>query len=193
MLDRARTQRQDVAARRASLAAQAEFADEPGRRFVPTLKLDAQYRVASAAGQGGRYDDGQIGLTLSWPLFDGFERDADAAERQATLREQSALADAQLRSVDRDVRLANETIETQRAQLVAARAAEQAAARNANEAAELLRQGLGTAFELADAQARQFDAEVGRTRAELGLAAARLQLQMALGEWPAGLTDGKSP
>jgi outer membrane protein TolC len=180
--------RADLEARRTLLRAQEELASEPGRRFVPTLKADAQYRLSSEEQMGGRNDDASVGLTLSWPIFDGFERDAEALERRAVAREQAAALELAARTVTRDVRAARLALETQQTLALTADRAANAAVRNAQEASALYSQGLAQAFEVADAQARQFEAEVALTRAALGVVAARLQLSMALGEWPAGVT-----
>lgn len=185
---KARERRADLEARRSLLRAQEELASEPGRRFVPTLKADAQYRLSSEEQMGGRNDDASVGLTLSWPIFDGFERDAEADERRAVVREQAAALELAARTVDRDVRSARVALSTQRTLAGTAKLAADAAVRNAQEASALYSQGLSQAFEVADAQARQFEAEVALTRAALGVLAARLQLSLALGEWPDGAT-----
>ena len=189
LVEAARAERADLAARRAGLAAQAESADEPGRRFVPSLRFDAQYGVSSQEGFGGRHDDGVVGLTLAWPLFDGFERDAEEDERRAVWREQAAMAEQAVRFVERDVRLALVALEAQSAQIEATRAAAGAATRNTQETTTLYGQGLASAFEVADALTRQFEAEVALTQAELGLAAARLQLSLATGAYPPGAKE----
>ena len=182
-----RARRADLEARRELLAGQNEYADEPGRRFVPSLRFDAKYQLSSEETMGGRNDDATLGLTLTWPIFDGFERDAEAEERRAVARELQALLDQAARSVDRDVQQALVMLTASRTVVASARAAAAASVRNADEAAALRAQGLAQAFEVADAQARQFEADVARTRAELGEIAARLQLSLALGEWPAGV------
>ena len=61
------------------------------------------------------------------------------------------------------------------------------AERNFKETETLHREGLATAFELADATHRRFEAALARVRAEIDAAAASLQYNSALGLDPGGL------
>ena len=183
----ARARRLDLAARRELVAAQSELSTEPMRRFVPTLRGDLSYRLSSEENFSGRNDDGAFTLTLAWPLFDGFERNADQSERLATLRELSLAATQQVRLVERDVSMALARSSGQAEVLKQAASTETLAERNFKETETLHREGLATAFELADATHRRFEAALARVRAEIDAAAASLQYNSALGLDPGGL------
>ena len=123
---------------------------------------------------------------MTWSVFDGLARNSEYAERKAN----SVLADlevqATLRKVELDVRDAFLSLENQRASLKQATVAHEVAKKNAAETAELYRQGLGTALQVADANVRLFEAEVALVRERYGLAIAYLNLEAALGLDPFG-------
>ena len=181
-----RAQRGDLAARREALAAQAAFAQEAERRVWPRLALEADYGWSSDAGFSGRNDAASVGVTLTLPLFDGFERDADAAERQAVLREQAASARALERGIAHQVARAQAEVASGLEGVEAATRAVEAARQNVTETQSLYAQGLATQLEAADAGVRLFEAEVALVRSELGLSAAHLALRQAMGLEPLG-------
>ncbi len=185
LVERGRAQRDDLAARRAGLEAQTELVESARRWWWPRLSLDADYAWSSQESFGGTNDSASVGLRLTLPLFDGFEGSADARERAAVLREQAAVARAQTRGVEQQVRRALAQQEAARATLEAAKRAEAAAERNVSESEALYGQGLLSAYEVADAGVRRFEAEVARVRAELDGVAATLALKQALGQRPA--------
>lgn len=186
LVERGRAQREDLAARRAGLDAQAESIESARRWWWPRLSLDADYAWSSQESFGGTNDSASVGLRLTLPLFDGFEGNADAAERAAVLREQAAVARAQTRGVEQQVRRALAQQAAARATLEAAKRAEATAERNVTESETLYGQGLLSAYEVADAGVRRFEAEVARVRAELEGVAAALALKQALGQGPGG-------
>jgi outer membrane protein len=186
LVERGRAQREDLAARRVGLDAQAESIEAARRWWWPRLSLDADYAWSSQEGFSGTNDSASVGLRLTLPLFDGFEGNADAAERAAVLREQAAVARAQTRGVEQQVRRALAQQAAARATLEAAKRAEATAERNVTESETLYGQGLLSAYEVADAGVRRFEAEVARVRAELEGVAAALALKQALGQGPGG-------
>ena len=181
-----RAVRGDLAARREALAAQSAFAQEAERRVWPRLALEADYGWSSDAGFSGRNDSASVGVTLTLPLFDGFERDADAAERQAVLREQAASARALERGIAHQVARAQAEVGSGVEGVESATRAVEAARQNVTETQSLYAQGLVTQLEAADAGVRLFEAEVALARAELGLSAAHLALRQAMGLEPLG-------
>ena len=159
---------------------------EPMLRWLPSLSFNGQYRYTNESGLTGRPTNWNLGLTLTWAVFDGFSRNADYKERKAL----AVLADldvkATMRKVELDVRDALVSLENQRATLKQAEVAREVAGKNAVETAELYRQGLITALEAADANVRLFEAEVALVRERYGLGIAFLNLEAALGLDPFG-------
>jgi outer membrane protein TolC len=152
--------------------------------FRPPLRFGDLETVAcpdgSAAGRvctqqnGGWFSDRSLGLTLSWPVFDGFRTRSDV--RQARANQQVAEVQAQQ---------ARETALVQAARartaLATARATFEAGRQTAAEAEEAFRlatlrygRGLGTQLDVSDAQLALLTARTNEARAasELYLAAA---------------------
>jgi len=127
-----------------------------------------------------------VGATLSWTLFDGLARFADRRERQAQAKLADLDVQAAARRVDVEVREALVSLENQRASLKQASVAYDVAKKNAAETAELYRQGLASALEVADANVSLFEAEVALVQERYGLGVAFLNLEAALGLDPFG-------
>jgi outer membrane protein TolC len=175
--------RLDLAALRKRVQALQESAREPLMRWVPTLGLAAQGRLANEAVEN---PDGSIGVTLTWSLWDGGERSADRDERLAL----SAIAEldhaAASRSVEVEVQRAIVGLERGQSAVEHARKAATIAEQNRRETSELYRQGLATALQVADASERLFRAEVELARAGYDAALGLLALRQALGLDPLG-------
>lgn len=186
MIDESQDRRLDLGSLRYQAKAQRALMIEPTLRWLPSLSFNGQYRYTNESGLTGRSTNWNMGLTLTWAIFDGFSRNADYKERKA----QAVLADldvkAAMRRVELEVRDALVSLENQRATLKQAKVAREVARRNAVETAELYRQGLVTALEAADAGVRLFEAEVELVRERYGVGIAYLNLEAALGLDPFG-------
>ena len=182
----ARERRLDVAARRFRVEALWAFAQEPRLRLLPVIGLTGQYRLSNETGLAGRAGDGFASVDLTWPLFDGGERYAEARERAATAQAASAEAAARERRVAVEVEGAVTALGTARAALAQAQVADAAAEKNAREVLELYRLGLASALESADAGVRRFDAQVALARERYALLLAYLDLRAAQGLEPLG-------
>ena len=140
---------------------------EPTLKWLPTLTFNGQYRYTNEPGLTGKNFNWNVGLTVSWPIFDGLTRNADYQERKALAH----MADLDVRSAERkvelDVRGAFVALNNARASLKLATVAHDVALKNATETAELYRQGLGQALQVADANVRLFESEVGLVQARL--------------------------
>ena len=90
------------------------------------------------------------------------------------------------RKVELDVRGAFVMLNNARASLKLASVTYDMAKRNATETAELYRQGLSQALQVADANVRLFEAEVGLVQVRYNLGIAYLNLEAALGLDPFG-------
>jgi outer membrane protein TolC len=186
MIAEAQDRRLDLGSLRYLAKAQRALMIEPTLRWLPSLSFSGQYRYTNESGLTGRPTNWNLGLTLTWAVFDGFSRNADYKERKAL----AVLADLDvktaMRKVELDVRDTLVSLDNQRATLKQAAVARDVARKNATETAELYRQGLGTALQAADANVRLFEAEVELVRERYGLGIAFLNFEAALGLDPFG-------
>jgi outer membrane protein TolC len=186
LVDEALARRLDVGSLRWTASAQRYLAKEPMLRWVPSLGASGRYTITNEAGFSGNNWNWNAGLTLTWNLFDGLARYADDRERKAQARLADLDLQAAVRRVDVEVREALVSLANQRASLKQATAAHEVAKKNAAETAELYRQGLASALEVADANVSLFEAEVALVRERYGLGIAFLNLEAALGLDPFG-------
>jgi outer membrane protein TolC len=182
----AQQRRGDVVAQRARVESLRAFADEPRARFIPNLTLTAQTRNVNDGPIADRNNEGFVGLSFGWPVFDAGVRNAERAERLAGVRGAELELEQDLRGVERDLRTAAVRLTTEQAALREAAAATRAARKNADETAALYREGLASALELADATQRLFEAEVAEVTARFRMAVAYLSLREARGVSPVG-------
>jgi outer membrane protein len=122
-----------------------------------------------------------VGLVLSWPLYEPIVNAAESASQQREWASAAELAAAQQRArtsaqqVYRRTRVAESALEA------LAQAAEAARA-NYEQAEARFRSGMGTSTELADAEALRLDAEVQQAVGGFELATARAQLARVMGD-----------
>ena len=159
---------------------------EPLLKWLPSFTLNGRYTYTNEAGLTGRNFNWNVGVSMNWSIFDGFVRNADYRDRSATAIQADLNLRAAERRVDRDVRDALVTLESTRATLKLAQATYDVAQKNARETAELYRQGLSSALEVADANYSLFNANVSLVRARYGLGTAYLTFEAALGLDPLG-------
>jgi outer membrane protein TolC len=177
----AQARRGDIAARRARVEALRAFADEPRARFFPSVLFSAQTRNVNDGPITNRNNEGFMGVSFAWPVFDAGLRGADRAERTANVRGAELQLELELRDVERQMRSAAVQLTTEQASLREAAAAVRAARKNADETNILYREGLASALELADATQRLFEAEVAEVTARYRMALAYLSLREASG------------
>jgi len=186
LITKAQDRRLDLNSLRQHAIAQHALTIEPMLKWLPSLSFSGIYRYTNEAGLTGRPTNWNLGLNLTWVIFDGFTRNADYKESKAL----AILADLDVKSamrrVELEVRDALVSLANQRASLKQAMVANEIAKRNAKEIAELYRQGLSTALQVADANVRLFEAEVQLVRERYGLGIAYLNLEAALGLDPFG-------
>jgi outer membrane protein TolC len=178
--------RKDVRALQLRADALRAFADEARMRLLPNLSLTGQLRATSDEVLGDYRNDGLIGATLTWTLWDGGLRSAERRERLALATIGDLDRRAAARGTGRDVQEALSSLESGQAAARQAQAAAAAARRNSEESTILYRQGLAPALAVADASTRLFEAEVDLARAQFDLAQAFLALRRATGLDPLG-------
>jgi len=159
---------------------------ESSLEWLPSLTLTYQYRYTNEAGLTGKSTTWSAGLGLSWPIFDGFGRNGAYKEAKARARLAELDLRGATRQVDLEVRGGLVSLASQQASLKKAQVALDAARKNAAEIAELYRQGLSNALQVADANVSLFEAEVELARQRNGLALALLNLRAAQGLDPFG-------
>lgn len=186
LLAGAQNRRLDLRALNWQAKAQHAMVLEPILKWLPSLSLSGQYRYTNEAGLSVNSTSWSAGLVLGWSIFDGFSRNGEYKERKALAR----LADLDVQGASRrlglEVRDSLVSLTSQQASLKKAQVAWDVARKNAQEIAELYRQGLGNALQVADANVRLFEAEVEFARQRHGLAQTLLNLRAAQGFDPFG-------
>ncbi|MGB9893337.1 MAG: TolC family protein, partial [Candidatus Saccharicenans sp.] len=158
----------------------------PTLSYLPSLSLTGQLRYTNEPGLTGRYINWNIGMALSWNLFDGFNREANYKVSKALAVEADLNLKAALRRVEVDVQDAIVALENQRAALKQANVAYNIAKKNADETAELYRQGLTSMLQVEQSNLSLFEAEVSLIQQRFGLGVAYLNLEASLGLDPFG-------
>jgi outer membrane protein TolC len=178
----------------AALEERAEAAHYQARvpRFglAPTLDLRGLYRTTNESGLSGVDSDWNVAVNLTWEMFDGGNREAEAMRLAAEAREADLVLAQRRREVGLAVEQALADIATAEAALVQAEVQSEVADQNATEVRERFQQGLATGLELADALAERFSAAAEVARQGFARRVARLAMERALGSWPGG---GRAP
>ena len=186
LVEEALARRLDVGELRWRASSQRSLARLPMLGWLPALSASGQYRLTNEAAFNNRTWNWNVGATLSWSLFDGGARFGARREQKALARLADLDLQAATRKVDVEVREALVLLDNQRASLKQASVAHEVAKKNAAETAELYRQGLASALEVADANVSLFEAEVALVQERYGLGTAFLNLEAALGLDPFG-------
>lgn len=186
LLPGAQERRFDLRALAWNARAQQALVLEPSFEWLPSLTLTYQYRYTNEAGLTGKPTTWSAGVGLSWLIFDGFGRNGLYKEAKAHARQAELDLRGASRQADLDVRSGLVSLASQQASLKKAQVALDAARKNAAETAELYRQGLGSALQVADANVSLFETEVEVARQRNGLALALLNLRAAQGLDPFG-------
>lgn len=186
LVEEALARRLDVGSLRWLASSQRALAKLPMLGWLPALSANGQYRLTNESSFNNRNWNWSLGATLSWSIFDGGARFGQRRERRALARLADLELQAATRKVDVQVREALVLLANQRASLRQATVAQEVARKNAAETAELYRQGLASALEVADANVRLFEAEVAFVQERYGLGTAFLNLEAALGLDPFG-------
>jgi outer membrane protein TolC len=186
LITEAQARRPDVQALRFRAKSMHAATIESTLKWFPTLSLTGRYSYTNEAGLTGKNFNWNAGLSMSWTIFDGFNRNGEYSERLAVAYQADLDLQAGLRKVEVDVRTALVSLGNQRAVLKQSTVAYEVAVRNAAETSELYRQGLSSALQVADANVRLFEASVALVQARYGLGIAYLNLEAALGLDPLG-------
>ncbi len=168
----------DAQRRRVATVEAAVIAADKG--LLPYLTADAQVGVGSV-GLEEWSPSWQVGVTFTWPFYDGGRTNAGVAAARADLEAANVVLRELEVGVFSEVSSAATAIVSAKAEIDAANAVRDAAEVELKLAEERWKEGLGSGIELADAQTRVAIAASDRTRAELSLALARARLVRAMG------------
>jgi len=168
----------DAQRRRVAAAEAAVIAADKG--LLPFVTGDAQLGVGSV-GLEKWAPSWQVGVTFTWPFYDGGRTSAGVAASRADLEAASVVLRELEVGIFSEVSSAIEAIVSAKAEIDAANAVRDAAQVELRLADERWKEGLGSGIELADAQTRVAIATSDRTSAELSLALARARLVRAMG------------
>lgn len=182
----AEARRPDLRSAKERTASLREAAREPLYRLAPSLAAQAQIRVTIAPLPQEKLHDESVQLTLNWTLYDAGTRYGDRRSRLAQAESQALDERALKRSIAVDVGTQLVTIRAARESFRISNDAVAAAHKNTAETEALYTQGLARAIELIDANAKRFEAEVGRETARLAMEQAYLELRFVLGLDPLG-------
>jgi outer membrane protein TolC len=189
----ARERRPDLIAAEKRAEAARLFAKEPTLRWIPRLDGTATYRTTNEPGLSGKDSDWNYGALLTWELFDGGERYAEAAARSAEYRDLLLQSDALRRQVGVEVEGAAADLNTAEAGVQQAEVAATVARQNEEEVRVRFQEGLATALEQADASASAFEAEAVLAQQRFALYVAQLALLRTTGGWPLGAPPPSAP
>ena len=160
--------------------------------YLPRISLFGSYGIS--AQQNGRPDffgdprayARTIGLQVTLPLFQGFQRDA-RIDRQRAVLEQARVQTEYARSrVTGEVRTLSEQVEESRLRALGQRLAVTQAQRGFEIARAQYREGLGSQLELTDAEVALRESEFNYAQAVYDFLVARARLDEAVGLVPMG-------
>jgi outer membrane protein TolC len=152
------------------------------RGVVGSQLCPAGSPATRVCNNGGWFEDRNMGIQFSWPLFDGFR--AKSALQLA--RAQTRIADLELQQEREQVAV---EVARARAELLRAKAVFEGRRETSSEAQEAFRlaslrfsRGLSTQLEVSDAQLALLTAESGEARATFDLYLATAELARTLGQ-----------
>lgn len=184
LIARAHEERPDLLALRAEAEAAELEAEEPLWGSLPKLSLDAYYDASTQEGFLGDHTNWAVKFSARWVLYDRGLRYRETEEKSARAEEARLVLERALLDVENQIKRSLVQIERARVSLSRAEARAALSAKNAEETAVRYREGLATAFELADSSAKDFDAQAELTRARFDLGISVLSLKQAVGEQP---------
>ena len=181
VLNDARTKRPEIAASQEAVTIAADAVTAARAGTLPTLALEVQN-----AGQTPNFENikqPQLSETLSvaWKLFDGGMTHGQVAEAQAEVDKAQINLKQLENGVDLEARRAYFNYVAARAQLAAAKSAQQSADEDLRVTRIRFRAGVGTSLELSDSLLADTQAQSQYVTAQAGLQSALVSLKRAAG------------
>lgn len=146
----------------------------------PSIAIGALHNFTSTTGVPNQNYD-QVGITVTWPLFTGFNVSYGVRQAQATLQAQEANVDQVTLNVTLDVWNGYYALDSANQQLTVTAALTKTANDNQDVALGRYKAGVGSIVDVLTAQTAAATARQTRINAELGWKVARAQLALALG------------
>lgn len=174
--------RADLRAAAAGVRAAEERVASARLEFLPSLGTFAAWSSHGTDPLDGSGTDWTVGVGLRWSLFAGLGRKAELEHARAGLAEARIRQQAAVRDARGEVLAARDGVESAREGLAAARASRRAAVAGRDLMRRRFDEGLATAAELLQAEARARAAEAGAVDALARYHIARARLQFASAE-----------
>lgn len=149
--------------------------------YFPSLVATGNLNAANFAGFTGQNVTWNVGLGLSWNLFDGGLREAKIREASAKIAEAKAAERASQEKVKDEARKARASLDTAEATLRMATEQVKVARETAKLANSNFAAGAATYLEVTDANSQLSGAELALVSETLNLSLSRLSLARALG------------
>jgi TolC family type I secretion outer membrane protein len=147
---------------------------------LPTFQIGATHSFTAQSGVPSENYD-QIGITVTWPIFTGFNTSYTVRQAQATLQQQDANLEQVGLTVTLDVWSGYYSLESANKQLSITAGLVKTADDNLQVALGRYQAGVGTIVDVLTAQTAAATTRTLRINAELGWKVARAQLALALG------------
>ncbi len=165
---------------------QRKLAQQTRLGIVPTLSVTGSYSDRTTDSRVTPDGDPQwtVSLNANWTIYDGGNREAVAAGRDASAREIESLLASAKGALHRDLSTAMVNLTSAESAIEQAKVRLLVAQANAREVQARSNQGLATALELADANASQFEAESDLALRRLDLQNSGFELRRLAGMWP---------
>jgi len=179
-ISKALAHRRDLTSAKLELSIAEQLKNDAWYRFLPQLVATGMYRLSDVKGFTDRYDQWQIGLALSVPLYDGGLRYAYLKEAKSKIREATIKIEETEQSIASEIRQLWLKMEMAEANLIKARRSVELAKEQVELAKAAFEAGTSTNLEVLDANSMQFVSEINETSEELNLHLAILKLDKAV-------------
>lgn len=161
--------------------------------YLPEVTLFGNYIISAqdngspsffGRGDGQRADSKAIGVRVSFPIFQGFRRDARVDQKRAALRQAQANTSQGVQVARSQVRTIAETVEEAWLRATGQELAVQQARRGFEIATAQYTEGIGSQLELTDSEVALRQSEFNYAQAVYDYLVARAQLDEAVGQVP---------
>jgi outer membrane protein TolC len=177
---KAMAQRRDLTSAKLELSIAEQLKNDAWYRFLPQLVATGMYRLSDVKGFTDRYDQWQVGLTLSVPIYDGGLRYAYLKEAKSKIREATIKIEETEQAIASEIRQLWLKMEMAEANLVKAHRSVELAKEQVELAMASFEAGTSTNLEVLDANSMLFISEINETSEELNLHLSILKLDKAV-------------
>ncbi|KFE71972.1 TolC family protein [Hyalangium minutum] len=175
--------RLDVAAARVGVDLARGQRRSVAARYLPNLAATGNYNLSNAGGFTGQTSSWNVGLGLSWTLFDGGLREAQLREASGRIAEANGSLRAAEEKARDEVRRARNGLETAEKNLSTAQEQVAVAREGAQQVKRSFELGAATYLEVSDTNSALSQAELAAVAESLNLRLARLELERSVGDF----------